>query len=62
MFATQDAHGPIRHGIVVASCNSLAVLDSVARNNELLGVLVQLLNPPRQACPQNTQAPGAGGG
>jgi phospholipid/cholesterol/gamma-HCH transport system substrate-binding protein len=62
VFATQDAHGPIRHGIVVASCNSFAVLDSVARNNELLGVLVQLLNPPRQACPQNTQAPGAGGG
>jgi phospholipid/cholesterol/gamma-HCH transport system substrate-binding protein len=62
VFATQDAHGPIRHGIVVASCQSLAVLDSVARNNELLGVLVQLLNPPRQACPNNTQAPGPGGG
>jgi phospholipid/cholesterol/gamma-HCH transport system substrate-binding protein len=62
VFATQDAHGPIRHGIVVASCQSLAVLDSVARNNELLGVLVQLLNPPRAACPSNTQAPGAGGG
>jgi hypothetical protein len=28
------------------------VLDSVARNNELLGVLVQLLNPPKQACPK----------
>jgi hypothetical protein len=25
-------------------------------------VLVQLLNPPRAACPSNTQAPGAGGG
>jgi phospholipid/cholesterol/gamma-HCH transport system substrate-binding protein len=62
VFATQDAHGPIRHGIVVASCQSLAVLDSVARNNELLGVLVGLLNPPRQACPSNTQAPGVGGG
>jgi phospholipid/cholesterol/gamma-HCH transport system substrate-binding protein len=52
VFATQDANGPIRHGIVVASCQSLAVLDSVARNNELLGVLVQLLNPPKQACPK----------
>ena len=62
VFATQDAHGPIRHGIVVASCQSLAVLDSVARNNELLGVLVQLLNPARQACPNNTQAPRPGGG
>jgi phospholipid/cholesterol/gamma-HCH transport system substrate-binding protein len=62
VFATQDAHGPIRHGIVVASCQSFAVLDSVARNNELLGVLVQLLNPPRAACPGSTQAPGAGGG
>ena len=41
---------------------SYAVLDSVARNNELLGVLVQLLNPPRQACPQSSQAAGAGGG
>jgi phospholipid/cholesterol/gamma-HCH transport system substrate-binding protein len=62
VFSTQDAHGPIRHGIVVASCQSFAVLDSVARNNELLGVLVQLLNPPRQACPSSSQAPGPGGG
>jgi phospholipid/cholesterol/gamma-HCH transport system substrate-binding protein len=62
VFATQDANGPIRHGVVVLSCNSAAVLRSVAQSNELLGVLVQLLRPPDAACPTGSQAPGAGGG
>jgi phospholipid/cholesterol/gamma-HCH transport system substrate-binding protein len=58
LFATQDANGPIRHGVVVVSCQSAAVLKSAAENNELLGVLVQLLRPPDAACPSTTQAGG----
>jgi phospholipid/cholesterol/gamma-HCH transport system substrate-binding protein len=60
VFATQDANGPIRHGVVVLSCNSAAVLKSVAQNNELLGVLVQLLRPPDAACPTGSPFGGSG--
>ncbi len=69
LFGTQDAHGPIRRGIVVVSCTSLAVLDQVSQTNQLLGTLVGLLNAPRTAsvCPRapvpgagTTPAPGAG--
>ncbi len=54
-FGTQDAHGPIRRGQVIFSCNTLVILDNVAAANPQLGTLVGLLNPPRQAC----QQPGA---
>jgi phospholipid/cholesterol/gamma-HCH transport system substrate-binding protein len=59
VFATQDAHGPIRKGMVLASCSTLQTLPSIARANPQLGLLIQLLNPvsPKQACPQ---AAGAG--
>ena len=61
LFGTQDAHGPIRRGIVVVSCTSLSVLDQVSQTNQLLGTLVGLLNAPRTAsvCPR-APAPGAG--
>jgi phospholipid/cholesterol/gamma-HCH transport system substrate-binding protein len=64
IFATQDAHGPIRHGIVIASCNGIELLDSVGAANPVLGALVQLLNPVRDSafCPQSSQEPGGGGG
>ncbi len=56
VFATQDAHGPIRRGVVVVSCTSLAVLDQVTQVNPQLGTLVELLNPPQTAaaCPRST--------
>jgi len=60
VFATQDAHGPIRKGMVLASCSTLQTLPNIARANPQLGVLIQMLNPvsARQAC--STSA-GAGG-
>ena len=33
VFATQDAHGPIRHGLVVLSCSTAQLLDVVADAN-----------------------------
>jgi phospholipid/cholesterol/gamma-HCH transport system substrate-binding protein len=61
VFATQDAHGPIRHGIIILSCTTAQLLQSVAGTNPQLGTLVTLLNAPgvAQICPV---APGTGGG
>jgi phospholipid/cholesterol/gamma-HCH transport system substrate-binding protein len=58
VFATQDAHGPIRHGIVQISCTSLAALQSLGQVNQQLGTLVELLNTPpvSQVCPSSSQA------
>jgi phospholipid/cholesterol/gamma-HCH transport system substrate-binding protein len=54
VFTTQDAHGPIRRGLVLISCNSLGVLDTVKRANPQLAVLIDLLNAPlrSQVCSQ----------
>jgi phospholipid/cholesterol/gamma-HCH transport system substrate-binding protein len=54
VFATQDAHGPIRHGIVVFNCNTAGLLDTVANTNPVLGTLVDLLNGPatEDICPR----------
>ena len=54
VFATQDAHGPIRHGIVVFNCNTATLLETVADTNPVLGTLVELLNGPTsdEICPQ----------
>jgi len=53
LFGLQDAHGPIRRGVVMLSCANLAVLESVAAANPTLGTLVGLLNPPDRTrhCP-----------
>ena len=60
IFSTQDAHGPIRRGLVVLSCSTAQLLDSVAQANPQLGTLVALLNAPgpAQICP----TPGVNGG
>jgi phospholipid/cholesterol/gamma-HCH transport system substrate-binding protein len=49
VFATQDAHGPIRHGIVVFNCQTAELLETVAGTNPALGTLVDLLNGPTSA-------------
>jgi phospholipid/cholesterol/gamma-HCH transport system substrate-binding protein len=63
IFSTQDAHGPIRRGLVVLSCSTAQLLDSVAQANPQLGTLVGLLNAPgpAQICPTSTQSPAGGG-
>jgi phospholipid/cholesterol/gamma-HCH transport system substrate-binding protein len=64
VFATQDAHGPIRHGVIIFGCQTVRTLNVIGAANPLLGTLVNLLNAPseQQMCPQTSQAPGAGGG
>ena len=65
VFSNADAHGPIRRGLVVASCSSLLALRSVVLGNPQLGALTQLLElPPEESiCPQNVlfSEPGDGG-
>ncbi len=63
IFDTQDAHGPIRRGLIVFSCQTAQVLQAVTQSNPQLGTLVDLLNGPsiQSICPQSTQSPVGGG-
>jgi phospholipid/cholesterol/gamma-HCH transport system substrate-binding protein len=63
VFNTQDAHGPIRRGLVIVSCGALGVLDNIIRANPQLSVLTQLLSAPSraQACGQQVPGGPAGG-
>ena len=56
IFNTQDAHGPVRRGLVLVSCPALGTLEQVAQANPQLQVLIELLNAPRQSdvCPTPT--------
>jgi phospholipid/cholesterol/gamma-HCH transport system substrate-binding protein len=49
VFNTQDAHGPIRRGAVVAGCDVLAIVDQVGQVNEVLGTITELVNLPRNS-------------
>jgi phospholipid/cholesterol/gamma-HCH transport system substrate-binding protein len=62
IFSNQDAHGPIRRGLVVIGCQSLQLLENVVKGNPQLGVLVQLLEAPDRldVCPTSAAPPGAG--
>jgi phospholipid/cholesterol/gamma-HCH transport system substrate-binding protein len=53
IFTTQDAHGPIRRGLVIISCSSFELLDQVKAANPQLAALINLLNAPRRSdvCP-----------
>jgi phospholipid/cholesterol/gamma-HCH transport system substrate-binding protein len=53
IFSTQDAHGPIRRGLVLTSCDSLQLLNLVVSANPALNTLFQLLNAPAYSaiCP-----------
>jgi phospholipid/cholesterol/gamma-HCH transport system substrate-binding protein len=64
IFNTQDAHGPIRRGLVIVSCGALGVLENIIRANPQLSVLTQLLSAPSraQACGQQVPGGPTGGG
>jgi phospholipid/cholesterol/gamma-HCH transport system substrate-binding protein len=58
VFSTQDAHGPIRHGLILASCSTLGVLQQIGTVKPQLGTLARLLNAPDPSvvCPTTSQA------
>jgi phospholipid/cholesterol/gamma-HCH transport system substrate-binding protein len=60
IFGTQDAHGPIRRGTILVSCNTARVLDTIIAADPVLGTITQLAGLPQSAniCPQSTQAGG----
>jgi phospholipid/cholesterol/gamma-HCH transport system substrate-binding protein len=53
VFSTQDAHGPIRRGLIMTTCRSLDVLRIIRAADRRLSTIIELLNPPTptQACP-----------
>jgi phospholipid/cholesterol/gamma-HCH transport system substrate-binding protein len=61
IFTTQDAHGPIRRGLFITTCQDLPVLQQVSQANPLLGTLVELLAIPEENCPTTSQSPFGGG-
>jgi len=63
LFSSQDAHGPIRRGLIVLSCQTAQVLNSVTQANAQLATLIGLLGSPttQQICPASTQSPVGGG-
>ena len=57
VFGTQDAHGPVRRGLLVVSCDALSVLDQIKETTPSLKVLIELLNAPRQSAVCPSQVP-----
>jgi phospholipid/cholesterol/gamma-HCH transport system substrate-binding protein len=55
LWNLQDAHGPIRRGLVLTNCPQYTTLNAVVVGNAQLGTVIQLLNLPResQVCPEN---------
>ncbi len=55
LWSLQDAHGPVRRGIVLVGCITYNSLEQIVIANPQLGVPTQLLNLPdeRQNCPSN---------
>jgi len=56
LFSNQDAQGPIRHGLVLASCSTLLVLQQLRTAVPQLGTLGQLLNAPAPSAVCGTPA------
>jgi phospholipid/cholesterol/gamma-HCH transport system substrate-binding protein len=61
LYGQQDANGPVRRGQIFVSCSALPVLENLPATNEPLGVLIELLNAPRQTqvCPGAAPVPTA---
>lgn len=60
IFTTQDAHGPVRRGVILISCTTAQVLNTIIASDPRLGTIAQLSGLPqsRQICPASTQAGG----
>ena len=49
LTTTQDAHGPMLHGVVLLTCNDYGTLESIVRGNPALGMLTKLAQLPARA-------------
>ena len=60
VFMNQDAHGPIRRGAILISCNTAQVLNTIIASDPRLGTIAQLTGLPQstQICPESGQAGG----
>jgi phospholipid/cholesterol/gamma-HCH transport system substrate-binding protein len=47
-FTAQDAHGPVRRGLIMTTCRSLGVLQNVQKADRQLQTIIDLLRPPTQ--------------
>jgi phospholipid/cholesterol/gamma-HCH transport system substrate-binding protein len=52
LYTSQDAHGPIRPGLILTTCRSLGILQAITRVDPQLATIIELLNAPtqQQAC------------
>ena len=48
LFLLQDAHGPLRRGIVLLSCGTAKFAEGIGRNAPFIAALLQLTNQPRE--------------
>jgi phospholipid/cholesterol/gamma-HCH transport system substrate-binding protein len=55
LWSLQDAHGPVRRGVVLIGCPTYNSLEQIVIANPQLGVPTQLLNLPSESqnCPRN---------
>jgi phospholipid/cholesterol/gamma-HCH transport system substrate-binding protein len=55
LWSLQDAHGPVRRGVVLVGCSTYNSLEQIVIANPQLGVPTQLLNLPSEGenCPNN---------
>jgi phospholipid/cholesterol/gamma-HCH transport system substrate-binding protein len=55
LWSMQDAHGPVRRGVVLVGCPTYNSLEQIVIANPQLGVPTQLLNLPSESenCPNN---------
>jgi len=60
MFTAQDAHGPIRRGVVLINCPTYPVLRGIVASSPRLGMLTRLVRPASETekCPGNFVPPG----
>jgi phospholipid/cholesterol/gamma-HCH transport system substrate-binding protein len=59
LWSLQDAHGPVRRGVVLVGCRTYNTLEQIVIANPQLGVPTQLLNLPTESqfCPNNPPGP-----
>ncbi len=56
LYTLQDAHGPVRRGLVLVGCTAYTTLEQRScEGSPQLGLLTRLLNlpPEQQVCPNN---------